>query len=93
MPGKTILCLSHSADFYNIGLVCHALTELGYQAVRLNCDNLPAQNQLSYRINSHQRDHFININDTIDNKAKGSQTNVSSEISSKCPQGYVHQLA
>ncbi len=80
MLGKTILCLSHSADFYNIDLVCHALTELGYQAVRLNCDNFPTQNQLSYRINSRQRDHFININDMVGNNSKNSQTITSDDI-------------
>lgn len=80
MSNATILCLSHSADFYNIDLVCQSLTDLGYQAVRLNCDTFPSQSQLSYRINSNRRGHYISINDMVGNNTKVSQTITSNDI-------------
>ncbi|WP_299941133.1 MvdC/MvdD family ATP grasp protein [uncultured Microbulbifer sp.] len=45
---KVILSLTHSGDYYTIDKVNYALEELGYRAVRLNCDQFPTQFQLSF---------------------------------------------
>jgi glutathione synthase/RimK-type ligase-like ATP-grasp enzyme len=63
-----ILCLSHTADFYNIDFVQQRITELGYESIRLNTDRFPVDHEISYTVSPgstpilHVRSENIQIN-------------------------------
>jgi len=58
MP-PTILCVTHSKDFYNIDLVQQAIEKLGYNSFRFNCDEFPSALQFSYSVNAVGQLHTI----------------------------------
>ena len=50
-----ILCITHSADFYTIDIVQHALQQSGIPSFRLNTDEFAVNSRLNYNM---QRDHL-----------------------------------
>lgn len=61
---KTIVCLTHSADFYNIDIVRSEIRKHGYQSLRLNCDQFPFEIKLTHRLNRLIFDQQICIGNT-----------------------------
>lgn len=64
MKSPTVLCLTHSADYFTIDSVMQALRSLGYQAIRVNGDHFPMHWQATFSVGEHP----ANIEWTIDNQ-------------------------
>lgn len=54
-----VLLLTHSADFYTVGLVAESLKRRGARPFRLNTDRFPASIKLSARLGNDRAAHVI----------------------------------
>ena len=58
-----VLCITHSADFYTIDIVEHALQQLGMRSFRLNTDEFAINCRLNYRLQQDSDDACLHVGD------------------------------
>lgn len=58
-----ILCITHSQDFYTIDIVQNALTNLGFQSIRLNVDEFAINYKIHYNIIDGQTRYRLTTED------------------------------